>query len=110
MFNLGSIAKQVTGSVSGMRTILSANPKLSAFLLPPQVQMGIKVASTLGLNIPDPDAIVNSVVSDALATARKTLEPSLSSVEALAGSLGSIKVLNNKTADELINSIDWLIG
>lgn len=110
MFNLGRIAKSVTGSVGGIRQVLSANPSLTSFVLPPQVQIGLKVANSLGLKIPDPNTVVSSVVSQALTKARTTLEPSLTAIEATANQLPTIKVLNGKTADEVLNSIDWLIG
>lgn len=106
--SITGIAKKLTGSISGFRQVLNANPQLSSFILPPQVQLGIKVANAVGLKIPTPDdllGLVNKQITTTLGDIRKPATGVLDSVEGIIK-----KVPSELTEETLINSIKWLIG
>ncbi len=136
--SLGGIAKQVTGKVSGFRSILDANPSAIGFLLPPQVQVGLTAASALNtalggkLKIPSIESIaqgeraVNSIL-DGIGAIRKSISKGQLS-EMLQGSftktfpnadsiLGADSkdqsvedaIKKIKSGVELLQSIDWLL-
>lgn len=106
--SITGIAKQVTGSVSGFRQVLNTNPKMSSFIFPPQVALGIKVAGVLGIKVPTPDdlvGVVNKQITNTLTDIRKPASGILDSVENLIK-----KVPTDSSVETVINSIDWLIG
>jgi hypothetical protein len=139
MFGLGKIAKSVTGiakaatgNISDFRGVLSGgNFGALGLLMPPQVQLGLKVASMVGIKPPSLDVIQGKVMSEldkavfgayrpnsddlvrALRGEAQSTTPGLNRyIEALkkAGNPLLDKVdLGAKTVEEAINSIDWLL-
>ena len=86
LLNLPKLAKDLTGSVSGFRAVLDANPTGLPFPLPPQAAMGLKIAQTLGLKIPTA-AQIAQYTGQAKATAKAAV---------------------TRTSSEILNAIDWL--
>ena len=138
MFGLSKIAKSVTGiaktvsgSVTNFRSVLDANPGTLGLLLPPQVQMGFKIANAVGLKIPSPDELAGKVLSEVgkvtLGAYRPTTEdikraingdfkgltPDIRKAVELLKSQGSPfleKVqLGQIAIQDALNSIDWLL-
>lgn len=104
MFNISSIAKAATGSISGFRQVLNTQPSLSTFVLPPQVQAGVKIASLLGVKLPTPEQLIQDVY-------KSTQDIRRDVDKVLVGLEGTItKVPTDKTVSTVINSIDWLLG
>jgi hypothetical protein len=110
---LDNVSKKVGGIVSNARSMLEFNPQLSAMILPPQVSMGLKLASTiggqLGVKIPSEKELLNLAqgkVDNILGGIREPILKQLNAVES------EVKRIEDKlkglSPEEAIKSIDWL--
>lgn len=107
MFGLSKVAKSLTGKVSGFKSILNYTPQLSPFVLPPQVQLGLSVANSLGVRIPTPQQLTdtaNGIISNELTKLRKPILNTLGKIEP---GLATIET-TSATLEEVINQINWL--
>ena len=100
-FSIGKIAKVSTGKVSNFRKVLDFNPGLSSFILPPQVQLGIKVAGALGIKVPTPEDLIK------MGTGK--LDKVLGGIRNTATSAASKAEKGIKDAEGLLDKIDWLL-
>lgn len=102
---ISGLAKKATGSVSGVREILSFNPQISPFKFPPQVQMGVELLNGGGIKVPSPE--------DLIGLAQGKIDMILKGVRApLLGILGKTEQqLTDKlaTAEEVLQKIEWLL-
>lgn len=108
------IAKTVTGASSDFRKVLAVNPSAIPFVFPPQVAMGLKVASTVAgvvngltgskLKVPS-EAELKSIAAGKLDTILKGVRRDV---------LGSLSTIEKSTqtvqdASETLSKIDWLL-
>lgn len=124
---VAKLAKKATGSISGVRKVLDLNPSLSGLVLPPQVSMGLKVASAVGgavgVKIPTEDEVIDYAtgkIKGALGNFGKTLDKAEGVVSEVLeingklvkvqGAIQSASKLDKATVEEVLESIDWLIG
>jgi hypothetical protein len=99
------IATQATGATGAFRKVLSSNPGALGLILPPQVSVGLKVASALGLKVPSIEQLqgkVNTELDNVFKGLTREVNPILDKIDAsvLAGS---------KKSSEVLSSIDWLL-
>ncbi|MBW4558443.1 MAG: hypothetical protein KME59_21460 [Trichormus sp. ATA11-4-KO1] len=136
MFGLGiaktasGIAKTVTGKVKDFRGVLATNPGALGLALPPQVQLGINVANSLGLKIPSADVLSKQVMSELDKAVFGLYRPStkdllnglkgrVSTTPGLDQYLEQLRKSGNSTldkieeatntAEDLLSSINWLL-
>lgn len=124
------LAKKVTGVTTGFKKILDLKPSLTGLLLPPQVQMGLKVAKfaggVLNIDVPDESEIRDyaegrigsalegvkrsGIVGDIIGNLEKA-EQFATKVEEFNGKLVTVssKRLEGKELEEILQSIDWLL-
>lgn len=103
--SISGIAKQVTGSVSGIRKVLDLNPQISPFKFPPQVNMGIQLLNQVGIKVPTPDELIGLAqgkIDMVLKGVRRPILDALGKVEGdLLGKLGGV--------EGILSQIDWLL-
>lgn len=110
---IDKLAKQAGSIVTNAREILEYNPSLMSLALPPQVSMGLKIASEVGgmvgVKIPNEDDLRNLAqgqVDKILGGIRK---PILAQLANLEGELqGTVDRLSQLNPEEVLKSIDWL--
>lgn len=110
---LDNIQKKVGGLVNNARSILEYNPSLMSLALPPQVSLGLKVASEvgglLGVKIPTEDqlrSLAQGKVDNILGGIRKPILEQLNRVE--SDLKAATERLDKLSPEEVLKSIDWL--
>jgi hypothetical protein len=98
------IAKKVAKNTKAFRKVLGANPSLMSLALPPQVQVGLKVADAVGIKIPSPDELLGK--ADSL-LAKSTVGLYRSRIIATLDKVDGITDDVVQTVED-INSIEWL--
>lgn len=104
-FSVRSITSAV-GGIKSVRSVLDRVPTLSSLTFPPQVQMGIRVAGMLGINIPSsPSELARKILG-------RDIDKDISSLKGridklLNGALGGVDKLESVVRD--ITKIDWLL-
>lgn len=125
---ISGVAKTALGSVSKVRSIMNFNPSLTGLLLPPQVSLGLKAASTIGglvgIKVPTADDLLgfaSGKLDSVLGGIRNKVKQPLNTIEALlkqastfnldAATKTLLKTINIKglNAEELLDKIAWLL-
>jgi hypothetical protein len=99
------VAKQISKATDNVRNVLEINPQLSAFTMPPQVQMGITALNAVGFKVPSQEEI--------LKIAQGKLDGVLGGLRNKATSVldkytGKI-LAGTQSAEEILQKIDWLL-
>lgn len=135
---ISGVAKQATGGISGFRKILNANSGLIPFALPPQIQVGLKVASVVGgavgIKVPSADqledmargrvdSILGGLKRDVLGGIATSTDKRSAIIESLKSGksyqslllskidarLGSFGNTVLELEEDVLQSIDWLL-
>lgn len=99
------IAKKVSSVTDNVRSVLEINPQLSAFAMPPQVQMGITALNAVGIKVPSQDellGIAQGKLDNVLGGLRNQ------ATEILDKYTGKI-LAGTQSAEEILQKIDWLL-
>lgn len=124
--SISGIAKKSLGSVTKVRSLMAFNPLASGLLLPPQVSLGLKVAgiagNAFGLKIPNEQELIglaSGEVDKIFGGIRSKVGATLDDIENTIGKVDStiagisnnetINKLNELTAEEVLNDINWLL-
>ena len=124
--SISKIAQSALGSVSQVRTLMDFNPLASGLVFPPQVSLGLSVATQIGgafgVKVPNEKelvALATGQLDKVLGTIKSPVEKLLGDIETTIGGVdGRIAgITNNETLnklkglapDEVLNRVEWLL-
>lgn len=121
------LASKALGSATKFRKVLDIAPGLSGLALPPQISMGLKVAKTVGgvfgVKVPTETELISFATGKAKGFLDGLVRPVDKVLGQAEGYLKTIETVNGKlltfstkidtkgkSLEEVLQSIDWLIG
>ena len=99
-------AKLATGKAADFRKVLENTPQISGFTFPPSVQVGIQVASALGVKVPTAEELTGLANKEIDRLFGKIREPVLKQLTQVESAISQLEGLEPK---EIIKKIEWLL-